>query len=250
MSWLLNSLSPSIAQSVIYFESAAAIWTDLKDRFSQSDLLRIVELQEEIYGIKQGSRPVSKYYTSLKSLWEELDNYRPFPDCQCSSKTYHQQNFIIRFLKGLEDRFSIVRSQILLMDPLPPISCVFSMVVQQERQHLLPNGEEEPNAFINTRFTFSGKGRSGKVPPGGPTRNNTRNASNKKCVYCHRTGHNVETCYGKHGYPPCHPRYLGRPHFNPCDGTASANSAAQETSNNEYNTSVVEGSSSNGPDFT
>nr|KYP65401.1 hypothetical protein KK1_011634 [Cajanus cajan] len=34
MSWLLNSLSPSIAQSVIYFDRAIDIWTDLKERFS------------------------------------------------------------------------------------------------------------------------------------------------------------------------------------------------------------------------
>ncbi|WVZ13468.1 hypothetical protein V8G54_011034 [Vigna mungo] len=176
------------------------------------------------------SRSVSEYYTSLKTLWEELDNYRPFPECQCSSKTYHQQDFIIRFLKGLEDRFSVVRSQILLMDPLLPISRVFSMVVQQERQHLLSHGEEEPNAFINSGFTFSGKGRNSQVPPRGPTSNNTRNASNKKCVYCHRTGHTVET------------------RFNQRDGTAFANNAAQETNNNDHNPSI-EGSSSNGSGF-
>nr|KYP41138.1 hypothetical protein KK1_037506 [Cajanus cajan] len=37
MSWLLNSLSPSIAQSIIYFDQAFDIWIDLKERFSQSD---------------------------------------------------------------------------------------------------------------------------------------------------------------------------------------------------------------------
>ncbi|WVZ26235.1 hypothetical protein V8G54_004779 [Vigna mungo] len=248
MSWLLNSLSPSIAQSFIYFESVVAIWDDLRDRFYQSDLLRIAELQEEIYGIKQGSRSVSEYYTSLKTLWEELDNYRPFPECQCYAKTYHQQDFIIRFLKGLEDQFSVVRSQILLMDPLPPISHVFSMVVQQERQHLLSHGEEEPNAVINSGFTSSGKGRNSQVPPRGPTSNNTRNASNKKCVYCHRTGHTIETCYGKHGYPPGHPRYPSCPRFNQRDDTSSAHNAVQETNNNDHNPSI-EGSSSNGSRF-
>ena len=45
---------------------------------------------------------------------------------------YHQQDFIIRFLKGLDDRFSVVRSQILLMEPLLQASHVFSMIVQQE----------------------------------------------------------------------------------------------------------------------
>ena len=44
MSWLLNLLSQSIAQSVIYLDHASEIWKDLKEHFSQSDLLCIAEL--------------------------------------------------------------------------------------------------------------------------------------------------------------------------------------------------------------
>ncbi|WVZ04365.1 hypothetical protein V8G54_025171, partial [Vigna mungo] len=54
MSWLLNSVTPSIAQSVIFLECAIDIWNDLRERFSQGDLLRIAALQEEIYGLSQG----------------------------------------------------------------------------------------------------------------------------------------------------------------------------------------------------
>ena len=97
ISWLLNSLSPPIAQSVIFLDRAIDIYRDLHERFSQSDLLRIAKLQEEIYGIRQGSRSVSNYYTTLKSLWEELDNFCPFHVCTCSTKLYHQQDFIILF---------------------------------------------------------------------------------------------------------------------------------------------------------
>ena len=39
ISWLLNSVSQSIAQSIIYFDQAVDIWNDLKERFSQGDLL-------------------------------------------------------------------------------------------------------------------------------------------------------------------------------------------------------------------
>jgi hypothetical protein len=40
----------------------------------------------------------------------------------------------VRFVTGLNDNFSTVKSQILLMDPLPPLNKVFSMVLQHERQ--------------------------------------------------------------------------------------------------------------------
>ena len=113
MSWILNSVSPSIAQSIIFFKNAAAIWTNLKESFSQGDLLRVAELHEEIYSLKQGSASIRNYYTNLKSLWEELDNFRSLVPCTCSAKEFHQQDFIICFLKGLDERFAMVCSQIL-----------------------------------------------------------------------------------------------------------------------------------------
>nr|KYP37213.1 hypothetical protein KK1_041603 [Cajanus cajan] len=68
MSWLLNSVTPSIAQSVIFLECAIDIWNDLRERFLQGDLLRIAKLHEEIYGLSQGIRTVSESYTALKTL--------------------------------------------------------------------------------------------------------------------------------------------------------------------------------------
>ncbi|WVZ08791.1 hypothetical protein V8G54_022137, partial [Vigna mungo] len=152
MSWILNSLSPSIAQSVVFFERATDVWTDLREHFSQGDLLRVAELQEEIYSLKQGALSVIDFYTHLKSLWEELDNYRTLTPCSCSACTYHSQDFIIRFLKGLNDRFAMVRSQILLLDPLPSANRVFSMIIQHERQQRHPSSSMETNPFINVVF--------------------------------------------------------------------------------------------------
>ncbi|XP_027368511.1 uncharacterized protein LOC113874490 [Abrus precatorius] len=192
----------------------------LYSAWERCDLLILAELQEEIYGLSQRTRPVSKFYTALNTLWEELDNYRLFSSCSCPAKTYHQQDFIIRFLKCLDERFSIVHSQILLMDPLPAINRTFSMVAQQERQLAL-SSPTEPNAFMNaTNHSFSGKGRGF-----GPS-SAVKGVSNKKCSYCHRPRHTIDVCWGKHDYPPGHPRYLGRPKFNrDASGSSSINHA-------------------------
>jgi len=40
---------------------------------------------------------VTEYYTKLKSIWEELDNYRPLTLCTSVARTYHSQDLIIRF---------------------------------------------------------------------------------------------------------------------------------------------------------
>lgn len=46
----------------------------------------------------------------------------------------HENKYVMAFLMDLNDSNKQVRSQILLMDPLPPINKVFSLVVQEENQ--------------------------------------------------------------------------------------------------------------------
>ncbi|CAJ2659476.1 unnamed protein product [Trifolium pratense] len=82
-SWILNSVSPSIAQSVVFMENASDIWNDLRERFSQGDLVRISELRQEICALRQETRSVTDFYSDLKTLWEELELYFPIPACTC-----------------------------------------------------------------------------------------------------------------------------------------------------------------------
>jgi hypothetical protein len=37
LSWILNSITPELADSVIYSTTAEEVWEDLRDRFSQSN---------------------------------------------------------------------------------------------------------------------------------------------------------------------------------------------------------------------
>nr|KYP74064.1 hypothetical protein KK1_006732 [Cajanus cajan] len=100
LSWINNSLDASIVQSVIWMETAYEVWNDLREIF---------ELQEEIYSMKQGNLSITAYFTSLKSLWQELDNFRPIPHCSCAvkcncdliptMKAYRENDYVIRFLK-------------------------------------------------------------------------------------------------------------------------------------------------------
>ena len=53
-----------------------------------------------------------------------------------------------------------------------------------------------------------------------------RDAPSKICSYYGCTGHTIDVFYGKHGYPPGHPCYLGRPRFhNRGIGIASINNS-------------------------
>ena len=53
---------------------------------------------------------------------------------------YQQQENVIEFLMGLNDSYAQTRGQILMMEPLSPLSKVFSLVIQEEGQRSINNG--------------------------------------------------------------------------------------------------------------
>jgi hypothetical protein len=224
LSWILNSVSQEISSSIIYIESAQEMWNDIKERFSQSNGPRIFQLQKAISALSQNNNSVSSYYTSLKGLWDELNNYRPMPLCSCgTSRTildYQHREYVFQFLMGLNESFSHVRGQILLMDPLPSINKIFSMVIQEERQREITSTFFAPLAHtpaaMTSRFTspaaMTPKSASKYASPAAmapkyaPRYHFSKTQYSRKerplCTHCGLLGHTIERCYKLHGYPP------------------------------------------------
>lgn len=142
LSWLLNSLSKEIAESVLYSYSAKQLWNDLEDRFGQANGVMLFQLQKELSAVVQGNSSISSYFTKMKSLWDELDALNTFStcvcDCVCGVKEKgikaHQDERLLQFLMGLNDSFIGVRSNILLSSPLSTIGQAYSLVIQDEKQ--------------------------------------------------------------------------------------------------------------------
>ncbi|CAL9021584.1 unnamed protein product, partial [Prunus brigantina] len=128
-SWILNSISPSLANTVIYANTTAEVWLDLKERFSQGNISRIFQMKRDIAELRQHQQSISVYYNTLKGLWDELGSYAPMPSCKCNPMCAcgvlkeltdrEQQERVLQFLVGLNETYSAVRTQILLMSPLP-----------------------------------------------------------------------------------------------------------------------------------
>nr|KYP49699.1 hypothetical protein KK1_028567 [Cajanus cajan] len=139
LSWITKSIYEQIAQGVIYINNAQRLWEDLKERILKGDYFRFSVLLQEIHSIKQVDRTISCYFTELKILWEELESLRPTPTCtsdvRClcdlstKVKDYKDTEYVICFVKGLNDQYNTVKSQILIMDPLLVINKVFSLVL-------------------------------------------------------------------------------------------------------------------------
>ncbi|WJZ95113.1 hypothetical protein VitviT2T_013904 [Vitis vinifera] len=157
ISWLLNSIHPDIASSVIYAETTLEIWADLRECFSQGNDSRIYQIKRDIVEHRQGQQSISVYYTKLKAFWDELSSYHEVLSCSCGGleklKEMDEKERVMQFLMGLNDSYAAIREQILLMQPLPDTRRVYSLVLQQEKQVevSLNNGNKNHYAMLADR---------------------------------------------------------------------------------------------------
>ncbi|XP_075645490.1 uncharacterized protein LOC142616547 [Castanea sativa] len=128
LAWLFNSVSKDLQPSIVYFKTARDVWIDLQYRYGQGNGPRIFELRKEISALTQENLSINAYYTKFKGLWDEFTNFRT---CTCGHQV---EDCTMSFLMGLNETYAAVRGQILLMDPVPPLSKVFSLILQDEKQ--------------------------------------------------------------------------------------------------------------------
>ena len=147
---------------------------------------------------------MSDYFTNLSILWDETQNYEPLPLCSCEKcvchvnekiTNLHHREAIMQLLMGLNDSFSHIRGQILLMDPIPSVDKVYSLLVQDERQRSVGHSNNGPfvesTALAAKTMNFGSSSKTFKKGKERPT-----------CSHCGLLGHIVEKCHKIHGYPP------------------------------------------------
>ncbi|XP_062075629.1 uncharacterized protein LOC133779725 [Humulus lupulus] len=141
ISWILHSISKEIAEIVMFRDTIDAIWKDLSNRFNHSNGPHMFQLRELATALKQRNQDINTYFTRLKVLWDEFAEFHPTAVCTYGAmeklNDFYNLDQVLQFLTGLNDSYQPIRAQILLIDSLPNISKVFSMVIQEKRQHTL-----------------------------------------------------------------------------------------------------------------
>ena len=135
---------------------------------------------------------VSLYFTQLKSLWDELSSITSITLCIYGNAKsiidQQNQDCAMEFLQGLHNRFSAIRSQILLMERFPSTQRIYNLVRQEEKQ-------QEIN-FRSTPTVDSAALQASKPP--------SRPSGKRQCPFCdhcNKHGHTLATCYQIHGFP-------------------------------------------------
>ncbi|KAL0444742.1 UNVERIFIED_CONTAM: hypothetical protein Slati_2196900 [Sesamum latifolium] len=207
--WILSTMSKDIVNAYLYVPSARALWVELEARYGECDDPLLYKTQRQISSISQGNMSVTAYYTSLKQLWDELMRVKPPSMCTCglciccSNKSKVEEiesSQLIQFLMGLSEPYDAICSQILVLDPLSSVSKAYSMVLRVERQRQvnLEYAEIGDNSAMHVR-NVEYKGNAGDknfMKKRGPV-----DKRNLICEYCHKAGHNKDTCFRIHGVP-------------------------------------------------
>ncbi|KAL0307507.1 UNVERIFIED_CONTAM: hypothetical protein Scaly_2561500 [Sesamum calycinum] len=202
-SWIMNSISKDIAKAFSYAKSARSLWLQLEARFGQVNG-PMIYIAREIASTYQGNLDIVSYFTKIAMLWDELECVDRTPECSCSSQRTMADKVasaqLMQFLIGLNDSFDAIRSQILVMDPLPSVDKAYSLVLRVESQRQSSINIQN----INNNAAMTVRGTNFKRETGEKVFQQKKQYTDKKnfyCTHCTRTGHSKESCFKLHGYP-------------------------------------------------
>ncbi|PKI72021.1 hypothetical protein CRG98_007567 [Punica granatum] len=151
----------------------------------------------------QERKSVSEYYSKLKSLWDELNLHLDLPACTYDTGVqlvaHKEKEKVHRFLIGLNPEFSIIRSQILSMDPLLNANGAHSMASHDEAQRLIIQGRDSSSEVMGFAVKTTNDFNGGN-PNFGSNRGDFKPRGRPFCDYCGQNGHSRATCYQLHGY--------------------------------------------------
>ena len=128
---------------MLFCSIASEMWKELNERYGKSNKARLFQAQKQVSCISQGDLDTASYFNKAKKVWDELTAVGATPKCTCQKcecevnkrlQHHDQEQNLIQFLMGLNESYTSVRGNILMLTPLPTLSQIYSLLVQEERQ--------------------------------------------------------------------------------------------------------------------
>ena len=133
MSWLLNSMEPKLSELFSYSKSSFLLWESVKDMYgSQNNSVHIFQLKKSVASLKQGDHSFVQHLGSMKSMWNELDMYRPHTTDSAVLLKKADEDKVFQLLASLGAEYEDMRSHLLMTQELPSFTSVCHAVQREE----------------------------------------------------------------------------------------------------------------------
>ncbi|XP_074314841.1 uncharacterized protein LOC141651010 [Silene latifolia] len=162
IAWLLHNMEPQIRRSVMYSSTAKEIWDYLQRKFSVSNGGCKFRLNKELYDLEQGDKSICEYFTELRILWQNVELMNDWPpisqmtaEINAWLDAHHKEQDerrLFQFFNWLNPSYSTLRSNILMMSPLPSVEKAAAILQQEESQRKNVTPPKSRQAAQNSSF--------------------------------------------------------------------------------------------------
>jgi len=84
ISWLLNSLHKNVRESALFHSTGSEIWTELNERYGQTNKARLLQANKAVSCISQGDQDITNFYNVARKAWDEFSTVGATPRCNCN----------------------------------------------------------------------------------------------------------------------------------------------------------------------
>ncbi|KAK3010459.1 hypothetical protein RJ639_010668 [Escallonia herrerae] len=188
LSWINNSVEPSIGMHFSKFTSAKEVWDYLEGLYMQSNFAKRYELENVIRGERQDDKSVQEFYNVMNGIWDQLDLMDPLELRKLAIyQKVREEQKLVQFLMALRTEFKPLRGSMLHRSPLPSVDKVLSELVAEEtrlKSSLLHSMQTQVVPVATQRPQFLPLVPSRATPPSGNFR-----VALDECSFCHEKGH-------------------------------------------------------------
>ncbi|XP_070662435.1 uncharacterized protein [Malus domestica] len=183
-------MEPKLSELFSYSKSSHVLWESIKEMYgSQNNAARIFQLKKDLTGLRQGDQSFMQHLGSMKSMWNELDMYRPHTTYSAALLKKDDEDKVFQLLASLGAEYEDLRSHLLMTADLPSFNSVCQVVQREETRrkvmHIEPKSNSEARVFTsNHKHTGEKKF--------------TRKKADWKCTYCNMKWHIREKCWILH----------------------------------------------------
>ncbi|XP_070679367.1 uncharacterized protein [Malus domestica] len=180
MSWILNLMEPKLSKLFSYSGISHILWEDVKEMYgSQNNVARVFELKKSLAGLKQGDQSFIQHLGSMKSMWNELDLYRPHTTESAVLLKRADEDKVFQLLASSRAEYEDLLSHLLMTPELPSFISVCHAIQREETQrkvmHIEPKSSSEARVFTSNHKIFGERVFNGKK-------------ADWKCTYCNTKG--------------------------------------------------------------